>query len=815
MTVRRLRMVVRTMKSATGTLFPGRSARQHEFASGTEHARRYKLVSLIGFALFVAGVSAAHFAPADGYEVSIYWATPTLYWIGAGGALAVALTTLLYGHDTRFAPLAVLLGGMSIASFVALPIIRGYYSFGYGDPMTHLGQIRGLWGGWMNFSDPIYPGSYVFTIFVGQLGGIPTSRAMLYVLFAMAMTFVIFVPLAVYTIVPDRRALFVGLFSGFLLLPINNVSTSFVFHPYSMNALYSALVVYLLVGHVTRAFDDDRLPSFLSGSSLVLPVATSGLLLFHPQTTSDVIVIFGAIAGIQLFYRLFKSDHPLAGYRAIYGQFAFLMVIFVVWANMHEGASDTIQLLITSVSQWLFGTAETAQIAQQRGGSMETLGISIYEMFAKLFLVSAIYCALAGGAVLAHVLGLLDRGRSDDDASLGTLTYFLFAGLGLIPYVVVHTVGRADAYLFRHIGFGMVLVTILGAVGLYYLVTRFGRSVGSTLRGVLRPSFAAIAAAVIVLSLLSVYASPFIYLPGQHVSEYQMEGYQTAFEMQPDDRTLWFGGVRQSSNRYEEAMFAAPGSPWGGSPDAVSSGAVTNANLTDLQEHYRTHFEPIVRRDHYFVLSQKDYGTELVAYDSLRYNRTGLNSVAKQEATYRVYSNGKYRLFYVDTAGEPIINETFAEEAGTASEPAADDDPTAAGGSGSTTADDSATTTINSGEVTPATATPDATATPGSKSPDGTATAGGESTGTATTDGTDSESTDVPSVATPTGTSGGGTATATTGSATGTAATTESMTTAATTRTAVFGGSSTASSTETGTAASRVDAGFLKLPFWG
>ena len=703
-------MVVRAAKDVTGTLFPGRSSRQHEFSSGTEHARRYKLSLLVGFALFIAGVSAAHFNPADGYEVSIYWATPTLYWIGAGGALLVALTTLLYGHDTRFAPLAVLLGGLSVASFLALPIIRDYYFFGYADPMTHLGQVRALWGGWMSFTESIYPGSYVFAVFVGQLGGLPANRAMLYVLFAMSLVFVVFVPLAVYTIVPDRRALFVGLFSGFLLLPVNNVSTSFIFHPYSMNALYSTLVIYLLIGHFTRAFEDDTLPSFLSATSFVLPIATAALLFFHPQTTSDVLIIFGVIAGVQLFYRLFKSDHPMASYRAVYGQFVFLAALFIVWAGMHDGASQTLDLLVQTVISWVTGTAEPASNVTRQANSMETLDISIYEMFAKLFLVSSVYCVLAAGVALAQFVGLLGEDRDGSvgsfgtaesaDSKLGTLRYFLFAGLGLLPYVLIHSFGKAGDYLFRHIGFAMVIVTILGAVGLYYVLARFGRSLGSTLRNVGRPAFGAIAAAVIVLSLLSVYASPFIYLPGQHVSEYQMDGYQTAFEMQPDDRTIWFGGVRQSSNRYEEAMFAAPNSPWGGSPDAVSSGAVTDDNITDLQEHYRTHFEPVVQRDHYFVLSEKAFETELVAYRSIRYSRANMSSIPQQESVYNIYSNGGYRLFYVDTAGDPIINESAVEDAEANDSAVVEDNSSAF---------DSTATPTPAGETT---ATPTAAATP-------------------------------------------------------------------------------------------------------
>jgi hypothetical protein len=220
--------------------------------------------------------------------------------------------------------------------------------------------------------------------------------------------------------------------------------------------------------------------------------------------------------------------------------------------------------------------------------------------------------------------------------------------------------GRAADYLFRHIGFWMAIVTILGAVALYYLLTGLSARLGGV-AGTLKPAFGVLATVVIVLSLLSVYSSPFLYLPGQHVSEQEMDGMETAFEMQPEDRSVWFGGVRQNANRYESAMFAAPNASWTKSPTARVSKPVDDENLTRLRWHYENHPEKIVKRDQYIMVSEQDYKAEVVAYDGVRYSRRNISSVAGQTDVYNIYSNGEAQLYYIDTRGTPVVNGTVSD----------------------------------------------------------------------------------------------------------------------------------------------------------
>jgi hypothetical protein len=203
----------------------------------------------------------------------------------------------------------------------------------------------------------------------------------------------------------------------------------------------------------------------------------------------------------------------------------------------------------------------------------------------------------------------------------------------------------------------MVIVTILGAVGLYYIFVVLSMRLDDVV-SVLKPVLGTLTAIILVLSLLSVYSSPYLYLPGQHVNEQEMQGWETGFEVQPSDRSVHFGGVRQNANRYEAAMFAAPNVSWSQSPAVRVSKPVSDENLTRLTWHYENHPEKIVRRDQYMMVSDQDYQTETVAYDGVRYTAANISSVDHQPDVYRIYSNGGARLYYVDTRGTPVINNS-------------------------------------------------------------------------------------------------------------------------------------------------------------
>src|SRR6056297_3153531 len=127
--------------------------------SDTNASRRWeKGALLVGFASLAAAVLVAHGSPPEGYELSIYAATPTGFWVGVGVALAVAVTVGLAREDLTHR-LALVLGGTAMLAVAGLPVIRSYYFFGAGDSLTHLAWVKDIAAGRLSVLNFLYPGT--------------------------------------------------------------------------------------------------------------------------------------------------------------------------------------------------------------------------------------------------------------------------------------------------------------------------------------------------------------------------------------------------------------------------------------------------------------------------------------------------------------------------------------------------------------------------------------------------------------------------------------------------------------------------------
>lgn len=645
-----------------------------------------KLALAVGFLSLAAGLIVAWESPASGYEVSIYLATPWPFWGGLIVAAAAAVWVSL--RDDELLPLALLLGGMSAVAVVGLPLIRGYHFYGRADSLVHLGWTRAINVG----GDPLalfYPGSHLLSASLSKVAGIEVPRAMMVVELSFVLLFFLSVPLCVWLIAPDRRAFVIGAFSGFLLLPINNVSTHLHFHTFSLTLLFVPFVLYLTFSHLldgesggavgARLSDGGRTAGpqartrqRLSGwnlasldtvpTSYLLPLVSTALVLFHPQVALNVLILVGTIAAVHLWYRRFRPKKSLATYRLLVLQAAVLGGIFIVWVHTHEGTFvRTANSLLDSIIGFVEGSAEATPRVDNQANSAESIGVSIWELFAKLFGIEAVYAAITGVVVLVVAATRVDRLDRDvtlravPDVGRDMLTLLLFGGLALVPFFAMHFVGSISTYLFRNVGFSMMLGTIVGAVGLRHALAAVpGRITGLLSRG--RPLVAVVIVLVLVVSTATIFPSPFIYLPGSHVPQAEMDGYEATFASQSPEADVWFGGVRTASQRYEQALYGAESAPWSTQvvPEPKRSGPVPESAMLDgLPAYYATFPEKIVRRDHYFVVSEADRERELRAYDGLRYSAAAFAAVDAQPDVGRIRDNGELTVYYVDIPETP------------------------------------------------------------------------------------------------------------------------------------------------------------------
>ena len=583
-----------------------------------------KAALIVGFGALAFAFVTAHNSPATGYELSIYTDTPLLYWVAISVALLIAIAVSILAYDNRVGTLALVLAVLGVLSVFALPIIRGYFFYGHGDSLHHLGWARDIADAQLDPQEMIYPGFHMMSVFLAKLGGIGMPQSMLYVTLLVKFLFVVFVPLALYVLYSNRKAIFVGVFSGFLVLPINHLSTHEHFHTFSMTVLFTAFIYYLLFAHVTRKHVDDSLPGFLSPTGLILPVATVAIVFLHPQAAFNVLLLFGTITLVQVVYRRRSGNHAVAEMRAVYGQFVLLAVVFALWAGQFENTYRVLDLMITGVQETITGNEQAGEVIQQQSGSARSVGASVTEMFLKLFGVSTIYSLLAGGLILSV---LSSRFQARSEKTDGVVIYFAYGGLVLIPFLGVHFLGDIDAYLFRQVGFGMVLVTILGAIAIFHVAS-------TPLRRDLRPILGVATVVVLTAGLLIAFSSPFILLPNAQVTETEMRGYDTLLENQDKDVRV-FGGVRGSSGRFISALQYSEGDR--NTEPAVLNETIFNQGLSGVYE-----------TDKYLVISEYDRTQDIQVYNGFRYSEQGFEQLQTTDGVHRVQSNGDVNVYYID-----------------------------------------------------------------------------------------------------------------------------------------------------------------------
>lgn len=617
----------------------------NELSTMSENRDLASIALLVGSLCLFSGISIAKANPATGYEVSIYNSTPDLFWVGIGLSLVTGIVALVLSKSWIQWVGGLVLSSLSILSIVGLPLIRGYFFYGLSDSVRHLGAVRKLVSGETGFSSVLYPGSYTFSGFLTALSGSPIEQSMLFVMFFMMVLYVVFVALCVRTILPHGRAVAIATLSALLFLPLNHISLHPHFHTFSITTFFTPILLYVVIKHITAHEGDSTIPGRFSSTDLGFAVTAVAIVFYHPQVAVNVIIILGTIAMIQFVGSRYLSDTDLNGLPPVYGQLLFLLVIFAVWNLQHESVFNMSSNLLASLEGWISGTAQEGQIVEDRVNSAESAGLGVGELFVKLFSVRAFYVFVAAGVVVVNLYSTYF-----EEESRRVITVFSVSGVLLGVFFLAHFIGDMSGYFFRHFGFGMVLVTILAAIGL----TKAGGYVED-----MSPSFSNSVKAVAVvgviigltLSMLVLFPSPYLSQPTEHVSEQQYAGHATALEYRVEDAAL--ASPRGGPRRYATSMgiYLDPRLAWGVPPEALPS---------DLRR-FRGDDYP-TQDFYYYIQTEQAQQQEVIAYSGIRYNEADFIGVEKTTGVSRVMTNGRVDTYYVEYADGPPITDQEGED---------------------------------------------------------------------------------------------------------------------------------------------------------
>jgi len=585
-----------------------------------------KALLAVGFLALAVGIAAANAKPATGYELSIYRATPPLFWVGVGIALAASLY-VSFSAVGRLRGLALALGGTAVFAIVLLPLIRDYAFYGSADPLTHLGWTRDMVAGTLNSLGLFYPGVHTVAAFLDLGAGVALTRSLMLASLAFALAFLLFVPLTVRAITGSGTATAIGAFSAFAFLPVNHVATHMRTHPYTQMLLFTPVLLFILVVYLTS---DDGLGRTLAVTPIgVLMAAVSiGIVLYHPQQAVNLVLVFAAICVTQYVARRWWHRADIARHRSLYFQTVVFAVATALWIYRKPRFVISTENVFAGFVGFLGGTTHAGAQLGSSGAALTAIGAGLPVLFLKLFLVSAIYVGLAALVAGSSVFERFRwSGMADDERAI--VTYLAVGVVAISPLFVVYLLGNIERQYFRHLGAIMVFVTVLGAIGLYHLARRGTPRLGDVLTPRRRAVVVLALVVLLPLALATVYQSPYIYKESQGITQSQFEGYGTVFDHHDVDVQLL--GVRGGPWRYSDAV-------QGFQESSYYHVGVTGSEMT--------HLASSVNRSAELVVTTYDRERELDAYRGLRYTAGDFASLETQRRVDRVQSNGEVTLYY-------------------------------------------------------------------------------------------------------------------------------------------------------------------------
>ncbi|MGM0604946.1 MAG: hypothetical protein ACQETB_04650 [Halobacteriota archaeon] len=584
----------------------------------------------IGFFALGIGVLLAYRTPATGYELSIYRSTPLGFWLGV--ALAIVVALFVAGSDRatkslRGAALGLAVGG--VVSIISIPLIRGYFFYGSGDSMTHLGWSRELASGVLSPFGIVYPGVHLTANYMSEVAGVGLTQTLQFIpLVIYPLLGALAIALCVNYLTESRWGLAVGAFVGLLFVPVNRVSVHFQTHPSSQAILFFAFVLYLLFRFVTQSTDGNAL---VSPISIALGIACVAMVFIHPQETMMLITALLTIAAVQLGARRMRMESRITDQPLVVGHAVLTAATFSIWIPQHARAMNRISYVVSS---FLEQGSTTGTEVTSRASSLAAVGGTLEELFVKFFLVTLVIVAFAAILSLRTITGRLSDTPNQRNSIITYLTVISIP-LGM-AVVAVFFADQGDHY-FRFFGLFMVPITILGGVAIAELLGSIERRSSSSSAVTV---FAVVFVLMLSMQAITIHNSPYVYQSNKQVTEASMDGYSFAFEHRNEETP--FLAFRTGPRRFVDAYYgrytARAGLNFPGYRAGVP-GEVFNSNMS-------THYD----QDRYFVLRDANYQTEVELYDGLRYSNEGIARLDSQRTIHRVQDNGGFKLYLVRNA---------------------------------------------------------------------------------------------------------------------------------------------------------------------
>ncbi|WP_367996733.1 hypothetical protein [Haloferax volcanii] len=500
-----------------------------------------------------------------------------------------------------------------------MPRIRGYYFFGLGDTFTHLGWTYDIVDGSVDPAEFRYPLFHLLAVSISSIASISLRESLSLAALLFPVLFIITIP-AIVKSGYGRYGGTIGLLCAATYPPLVHVGTGqLVPQPAAQSIFYFAIVVY--AGY----------QSINSGKRewiLIFFILNTGLVLLHPQRAINFVIFYaGALAAVVirelLLYRSLRSTS-----RRNIIQTILVGLISYIWViDKFEKAITLYMLRLVSLS-----SSTSRRVAMSTGG-LSDLNASISELFIKLFLVPTIFCIIS-----LYLLNLIWENKEIEQHNLNEYSYLVggTAALSLF-FVVALGVGRLNP--FRQLVVIFVVVTIMASISITKLSKRYYSTIGTSRTKLIT---VLILLVLVLASIPTLHASPFIYRASSNSPESYFTGYETQFEYWGGE--THFSEVSSVGSRYKHALKGTEQSQ----ETNISGVPYSLPRYSRVPDHFANRsLEKEYPDGQIIAISSKDRKKYIDMYGGYRYRKSDFKWLNQTESVNRIYSNSGIDFYYV------------------------------------------------------------------------------------------------------------------------------------------------------------------------
>lgn len=540
-------------------------------------------------------VYASTLNPPEGYELSIYAGVPALVWPLIGAAAAVSIALAIYGEETRTVHAGFTLGTSTVVAIAGLPLLRSYRFFGRFDALNHLGKVQDMLAG-VSANTTIYPAIHLLSAVLVRVTGLPPEV----VLLSTVPLFVLLFALGLYSLAICWGSSSLGrAVAGVVPLTVPFVIVVRLPKLQPLPTVAALLLFPLLLYLLFNALQARR------RFTVCLLILAMAHIFYHPQHA--MVLTLGIFLGNALLI-ISPINGPSLNPR--FGIATFLATILIAWLYVKPafwGAFENVLVGIESDTGVVEGATPTGESLQAVGGSLVEVGLKVFGpkllMFAALVTLSL------------YLLVRLHGGGLPSDREIYTGAFLLAAGL-FIPFFAV---AFARSQMFRYVGAGLIFATIL------LVLYNAERNLPDYRLGV-RHAVAVLLLLSVVTAVPVLYKSPYVYQPGEHVTENEFDGYRFVFENNHERPLRTFG---TNPDRYRNALYGRA------VPDQARE---SDADV--LPTAYHVSNRTVDETNGTFLLTEYTRQRYLRLYPELGYTEADFEYLESGPDIHKLYTNG-------------------------------------------------------------------------------------------------------------------------------------------------------------------------------